>query len=75
MPKIPVVTARKLMKVLKKDGFKLDHIQGSHHILYHPTKKRTVSVPVHSGHDLGRGITRAILQDADISLDTFLKLV
>jgi len=32
-----------------------------------------VSVPVHKGKDLGRGITKAILQDADIPIDVLLK--
>jgi predicted RNA binding protein YcfA (HicA-like mRNA interferase family) len=35
-------------------------------------KKTSVSVPVHKGRDLGRGITLAILKDAEINLDKFL---
>lgn len=75
MPKLPVVNARKLIKVLKKSGFVLDRTQGSHFIFYHPEKKIIVSVPVHKGRDLGRGITKAILADAKISDQEFLKLI
>ena len=75
MPRIPTVSARKLIKVLKKSGFIHDHTQGSHYIFYHSQKKIIISVPVHKGRDLGRGITRAILQDTKISAKDFLKLL
>lgn len=69
MPKLPILNARKLIKILKKDGFKLSRTEGSHNIFYHSTKKVIVSVPVHKGNDLGRGITLAILKDAKIDID------
>ena len=75
MPRIPVIKARQVVKVLKKKGFLHQHTQGSHFIFYHPEKKTIVSVPVHKGRDLGRGITLAILEDAKISIDEFLKLL
>ena len=75
MPKLPVITARKLIKVLQKKGFTLHRIAGSHHIFIRETDQLTLSVPLHSGHDLGKGITKSILKDANISVDEFLKLV
>ena len=75
MPRLPIVSARQLIKVLKKDGFVLERTQGSHQIFYHPKKTTIVSVPVHKGKDLGRGITLAILKDAKISREEFLKLL
>lgn len=75
MPKIPIVPARKLIKVLKKKGFVLDHVRGSHHIFYDPKTSKRTSIPVHKGKDLGKGITLSILKDVDISVDEFLKLI
>lgn len=75
MPKLPVVTAQKLIKVLKKKGFLLDRTHGSHHIFVRIKDQITVSVPVHKGRDLGRGITKAILDDARISTEEFPKLL
>lgn len=75
MPNVPVIKAVKLIRILKKKGFVRNRIHGSHHIFVHPTDKLTVSVPFHQGRDLGRGITKAILQDAHISIDEFLKLL
>lgn len=75
MPNIPVISARKLIKVLKKKNFALHRIHGSHHIFVNLEEKLVVSVPIHKGRDLGRGITLAILKDAHISTEEFLKLI
>lgn len=75
MPKLPIVPARKLIKVLKKKGFTLHRIKGSHHTFIRNTDRLTVTVPVHPGHDLGRGLTITILKDAGISDEEFLKLL
>lgn len=75
MSNVPVITARKLIKVLKKSGYIFDHSVGSHHVYIQSSTHKRVSVPVHPGKDLGKGITRSILKDAQISLDEFLKLV
>ena len=73
MPKIPIVSAQKLVKVLKKKGFILDHVSGSHHVFYHSESKLRASVPIHKGRDLGKGITLSILKDAKITREEFLK--
>ena len=75
MPKLPVVKALKLIKVLKKKNFMLQRVHGSHHIFVRIEDKLIVSVPIHQGRDLGRGITMAILKDARIPPDEFIKLL
>ena len=37
--------------------------------------RRVVTVPVHSGRDLGRGILRKILRDAEINPPEFLEFL
>ena len=37
--------------------------------------RRAVTVPVHSGRDLGRGILRKILRDAQLSPEEFLEFL
>lgn len=75
MPKVPIINGAKLIKVLKKNGFVLNRIRSSHHILIHQEKQITVSVPVHKGTTLGRGITMAIIKDAGITTEEFLRLL
>ncbi len=73
MPNLPVVSARKLIKLLKKKGYKHHRSSGSHQIFVHHIKKITISIPIHKGRDLGRGITLSILKDAQISPEELLK--
>lgn len=66
MPKLPTIRAKDLIKFLLKQGFILDHISGSHHILRHPDKRKT-TIPVHGNKDIPRGTLHAILNDLRIS--------
>lgn len=52
MPKLPIVSGEKLIKILNKKGFILDRITESHHILLHLQKKITLFVPVHKRKNL-----------------------
>lgn len=67
MPKIPRLTPRKLIQLLKKNGFLLDHTTGSHYIFYHPVTGRRVTVPYHT-KDIPIGTLHSILRQAEISL-------
>ena len=75
MPKVPIVNGANLIKALRKKGFLLNRISGSHHILIHPDKQITISIPVHKGKTLGKGITLAIIKDAGITTEEFLRLL
>lgn len=43
MPNIPIINAKKLIKIVTKIGFELNRIRGSHHIFVHKEKKLTIS--------------------------------
>ena len=45
---------KELLSVLKKAGFELPRVKGSHHFLRHHDGRSTV-VPVHSGETIGPG--------------------
>jgi predicted RNA binding protein YcfA (HicA-like mRNA interferase family) len=68
MPKLPLLTPKKVMKVLESKGFILDRSRGSHHIYYHPVTKRRVIVPYHD-KELPKGTLLEILSQAGISRD------
>jgi len=36
---------------------------------------RVVTIPVHSGQDIGRGLLRKILRDAELTWEEFLELL
>ena len=48
------MTAKQVIKILKKNGWKLDRIRGSHHVFTKAGVQRPVVVPVHKNTDLGK---------------------
>jgi predicted RNA binding protein YcfA (HicA-like mRNA interferase family) len=74
LPKIPPISPNKLVKILEKEGFKIIRQKGSHVIMINSRKTRIV-IPVHPGKDIKPGLIRAILREAGISREKFLKLL
>ncbi len=74
MPKIPVITSKKLMKILRSLGFQQDHITGSHFVLYHPKIQKRAVVPRHL-KDLPKGTLMSILREAGIGKEEFGSLL
>jgi len=74
MTKIPSLTGKELISVLKKIGFTVERQRGSHVFLRHPDGRATV-VPVHAGETIGPGLFSKILRDADMTREEFLKLL
>lgn len=60
MNQLPSLTGREVIAALEKIGFKVARIRGSHHILIHEDRRRTV-IPVHSNETIGRGLLSQIL--------------
>ena len=75
MPRLPTLTAKKLIKAIKKNGYILERTTGSHHIFTKESTKTTISVPVHPGKDLGRGLVKSILKQAKLTEKELLKLL
>lgn len=64
---------REIVKRLKQLGFEFDRqAAGSHEIWFNPTTRRYTTIPNHPG-DMPEGTLRAILKQAGIEPDDFLK--
>lgn len=74
MSQFPSLTGKDVIKALRKVGFEVARVKGSHHILTHIDGRRTV-VPVHSGETLGRGLLAQILRDCKLTKDEFSQLI
>lgn len=74
MPRMPQVTAHELICFLKVQGFVEDRQAGSHLTLWHAGRALSVTIPVHTGCDIGRGLAVRILKDAGFSVDEYLRL-
>ena len=66
MSRLPVLSAREVIRILDQVGFEVVRQRGSHVRLKHDDG-RVVTVPVHSGQDISRGLLRKILRDAELS--------
>ena len=66
MSTLPAFSGTGLIKALRKLGFEVIRIKGSHHFLRHPDGRCTV-VPVHRGETIGRGLLAQILRDCEVS--------
>ena len=74
MGRAPALTPNDVVRVLEKLGFRRIRQRGSHLRLRHPDN-RVVTVPIHAGQDLGRGILSKILRDADLTQQEFLTVL
>lgn len=74
MSKLPSLTGKKSIAALKKAGFKVVRMKGSHHFLRHSDGRATV-VPVHAGETIGPGLFAKILRDCELTRDEFAALL
>ena len=68
------MNANQLIRVLEHEGFIIARQKGSHVILINEKRVRIV-VPIHAGRDLKPGLLRAILSEAGIDRNKFIKLL
>ena len=75
MAKLPSLTARKVVRALKRAGFVEDRQRGSHLIMIHAESKARTVVPVHPGQSIKEPLLRGIIRDANLSVDQFIELL
>ena len=72
MAKLPTLTGKEVAKVVLKFGFVFDHQTGSHMVFKHPDGRK-ITIPHHSGEELGPGLlTKIIKHDLKITREEFL---
>ena len=73
MPRLPVLSAREIVKAFGQAGFEFQRQTGSHLILYHAVRRQTLSVPNHTS--VKRGTLRALLRQTGLTVEEFLNLL
>lgn len=74
MSDFPSISGTRFIKALRKSGFEVLRIKGSHHFLRHPDGRTTV-VPVHRGENIGPGLLVKIMKDCDLSRDQLKQML
>lgn len=76
MKNLPALTARKIIKALKKAGFVEDRQKGSHLILFNTSKSRRVVVPIHAGKTIKKPLLKSIIEnDTGLTTEEFIELL
>ncbi len=74
MTKLPSLTGKDIISILKKVGFEIKRQKESHVFLQHPDGRATV-VPIHSGETIGPGLMAKILRDVNMTKEEFYQLL
>lgn len=74
MTQMPILSPRKMIKILRKLDFVKIRQEGSHIFFMHSDGRVTV-VPFHQGKDIGRGLLRSILEDIKLTPKDLQKLL
>jgi predicted RNA binding protein YcfA (HicA-like mRNA interferase family) len=72
MPKYPSLTPKQVLSILQKEGFSVDHVTGSHYILYNSITKLRVTLPFHR-KELPKGTLHTILKSAGLTKEDLKK--
>jgi len=72
MPKLPRASGDLHVAAFKKAGWIVNHIEGSHYILIKEGSPVHLSIPVHSGKELGPGLLRKLIRTAGLTLEEYL---
>jgi len=73
--KLPVLSGRKVAQVLRKVGFEglPGRGKGSHIVVFRERTKTLLTIP--DRRELRRGLLRALLRQADLSVEDFVELL
>jgi len=74
MPKLPVIKAKELLKILLKAGFAKYHQAGSHIQLKHSDGRRT-TLPYHPSQEIRRGTLKGIIGDIGMTVEEFTEFL
>lgn len=75
MTALPVVRPEAVVRALERAGFVVERVRGSHHALKHPDKPHLHVTAAFHKREVPRGRLRAIIKQAGLTTDEFLKLL
>ena len=67
----PAVSGKDAIRALQKFGFRLDRVEGSHHMLVKDDHPYTVVIPVHGTRPLPRGTLASIIRISRVGKKQF----
>ena len=74
MTRLPRVSGKEVLAALKRRGFKVINVEGSHYQLHRPGSK-LVTVPIHRKEILPPKTLKSILEQAGLIVEELLELL
>ena len=74
--RLPAISAKDLIKALKRGGFSVIRTKGSHKVVRHDDDPTRQAIVPDQGHkDLKRGLVQGILRDLGVSAEELVDLL
>lgn len=73
MPKLPVISGRQARRAFERAGWVFARQNGSHMVLTKAGETANLTIPDH--HELDRGLLRALIRSAGLSVEEFSSLL
>ncbi len=74
MHRLPRVSGDKHIAAFKRDGWRVNHIEGSHHILIKEGNDVHLSIPVHKRRTLGISLLKKLIAKAGLTNEEYIEL-
>ncbi len=71
---IPILKFKEFARILKLLGYFEVRQKGSH-VIFENVKGNNITVPNHKGKTLGKGLIRSLINNLDIEVDEFIKIL
>ena len=75
MSRLPAITGREAIRAFEKAGFTVVRVRGSHHILKKERFRYSLSIPVHKGKMVSKGLLRGQIKLAGLTEAEFADLL
>lgn len=71
MSKLPRASGEKHVAALKRAGWIVNHVEGSHYVIVKEGSNVHLSIPVHRGKDLGIGLLKKLIEKARLTNEDY----
>ena len=75
MSDIPRITGEQAVRAFERAGFSVVRVSGRHHIMKKPGHPNRLSIPVHAGKIIGKGLLRSQISAAGMTVEQFKRLL
>lgn len=75
MARLPILAGLALLKVLRRQGFRILRQKGSHVFVENADGTCGTAIPVHRGEELGKGLLKSILNDLDLDVEDLQRML